>query len=385
LTQKLNLKEKNQRKSAIDAVLVSVEQQSSNLHARNESLTTGRGKAPWGTAERSSPFSKSQAPAFRQIQQSEMKKEEDRKAVERKQRANSRPVNTAQGSEELVVGAWGLPTSQTGSRTNKDKETTALSISTSSGPVWTNVVRPSSEKKSMKEILEEEKRQQASARDKEITAAHAKRAYAESATKNAASNEPSSSGWTTVGSNGKAANTNNNNRATNQQTTSPSLGPSQPSPSAQRSQANEATAIRTSSTTMGNKASTPRAVAVEERRHDPSLDFLRWLRESLKGLNPGVNVDEFIQMLLSFPVEASQDTIDLIQEQAYANSTTIDGRRFAADFIARRKLDMQPQSRGSAGTGTTSLADVVKAPQKSTQSDWGYKVVKKKGKGGKGR
>jgi len=136
---------------------------------------------------------------------------------------------------------------------------------------------------------------------------------------------------------------------------------------------------------MGNKASTPRAVAVEERRHDPSLDFLRWLRESLKGLNPGVNVDEFIQMLLSFPVEASQDTIDLIQEQAYANSTTIDGRRFAADFIARRKLDMQPQSRGSAGTGTTSLADVVKAPQKSTQSDWGYKVVKKKGKGGKGR
>lgn len=68
-------------------------------------------------------------------------------------------------------------------------------------------------------------------------------------------------------------------------------------------------------------------------------------------------VDEFMQMLLSFPIEASQDTIDLIQEQAYANSTTIDGRRFAAEFIARRKADAQPQTSGNGVIRVTSLAD----------------------------
>src|ERR1700742_3380637 len=62
-------------------------------------------------------------------------------------------------------------------------------------------------------------------------------------------------------------------------------------------------------------------------------------------------------MLLSFPIDASQDTIDLIQEQAYANSTIIDGRRFAADFIARRKIDVQPQTQGNDAVRLTSLAD----------------------------
>ena len=62
-------------------------------------------------------------------------------------------------------------------------------------------------------------------------------------------------------------------------------------------------------------------------------------------------------MLLSFPIDAAQDTIDLIEEQAYANSTTIDGRRFAAEFISRRKVDAQPQSQGNGSAKVTSLAD----------------------------
>jgi PERQ amino acid-rich with GYF domain-containing protein len=112
-----------------------------------------------------------------------MKKEEVRKAAERKQRTSSRPTNPTQTTEEVLVGAWGLPTSQAGSRINKEKDVPVLAASPISGPVWTNVVRPSTGKKSMKEILEEEKRQQAQVRDKETAAINAKRAYAESATK----------------------------------------------------------------------------------------------------------------------------------------------------------------------------------------------------------
>lgn len=68
-------------------------------------------------------------------------------------------------------------------------------------------------------------------------------------------------------------------------------------------------------------------------------------------------------MLLSFPIDPSPATVELIQEQAYANSTTLDGRRFAADFIARRKADAAavrgktPGQGQSSGSKHTSLAD----------------------------
>ena len=70
-------------------------------------------------------------------------------------------------------------------------------------------------------------------------------------------------------------------------------------------------------------------------------------------------VDDFVQMLLSFPVDATSDTIELIQEQAYANSTTIDGRRFASEFISRRKIDVKGPSHTSTDPSSkmTSLAD----------------------------
>ncbi|KAK6362345.1 hypothetical protein TWF730_006039 [Orbilia blumenaviensis] len=65
-------------------------------------------------------------------------------------------------------------------------------------------------------------------------------------------------------------------------------------------------------------------------------EFMKWCKINLKGLNSGVNVDEFVTMILSFPPE-----IDLISDSVYQQSTTIDGRRFAEEFIRRRKLAQQ--------------------------------------------
>lgn len=43
-------------------------------------------------------------------------------------------------------------------------------------------------------------------------------------------------------------------------------------------------------------------------------------------------------MLLSFPVDDS--CLEIIQDIIYTNSLSMDGRRFANDFISRRKADL---------------------------------------------
>jgi PERQ amino acid-rich with GYF domain-containing protein len=44
-------------------------------------------------------------------------------------------------------------------------------------------------------------------------------------------------------------------------------------------------------------------------------------------------VDDFVQQLLLLPAEG-----EIISDSVYANSQTLDGRRFAEEFIRRRKL-----------------------------------------------
>ena len=94
-------------------------------------------------------------------------------------------------------------------------------------------------------------------------------------------------------------------------------------------------------------------------------------------------------MLFSFPLDPDSSTLEIISDTIYANSTTLDGRRFAADFVAKRKADVTVRStimpdHGKAATHKpVSIADVVKAVPKSTQSEWGFKVVNKKKKGGR--
>lgn len=86
-------------------------------------------------------------------------------------------------------------------------------------------------------------------------------------------------------------------------------------------------------------------------------------------------------MLLMFPIDPDASTVDLIAETVYGASTLIDGRRFAREFVTRRKDDQLRSNGSGANAKTTSLADVVKAQPKQVQNEFaGYKVVKKKGK-----
>jgi PERQ amino acid-rich with GYF domain-containing protein len=96
-----------------------------------------------------------------------------------------------------------------------------------------------------------------------------------------------------------------------------------------------------------------------------------------------------MSMLLSFPIDPDSSTVELISDLIYANSTTLDGRRFAAEFVSRRKTDATSRPKGVGMSGTMagkpiSIADVVKAQPKPAQPEWGgFKVVNKKKRGGK--
>jgi PERQ amino acid-rich with GYF domain-containing protein len=94
-------------------------------------------------------------------------------------------------------------------------------------------------------------------------------------------------------------------------------------------------------------------------------------------------------MLLSFPLDPDSSTMEIISDLIYANSTTLDGRRFASEFVGKRKADAAAsRSKGTAASGApgkpTSIADVVKAQPKPVQNEWGgFKVVNKKKKSGR--
>ncbi|BFZ56389.1 kinesin-like protein [Savitreella phatthalungensis] len=72
-----------------------------------------------------------------------------------------------------------------------------------------------------------------------------------------------------------------------------------------------------------------------------SAEFYNWAHSSLKGLNAGVDFEGFLQLLLSFGTDAGKETQEIISDSVYANSRTLDGRRFAQEWVRRRRDDLR--------------------------------------------
>lgn len=103
-----------------------------------------------------------------------------------------------------------------------------------------------------------------------------------------------------------------------------------------------------------------------------------------------VVVDEFVQTLLLLPLDT-----EIISDSVYAHSQTLDGRRFAEEFVRRRKLAdkgiVDPATNGTTPTSATDnksgggWSEVAKkGPASATKEETNaaFKVVaaKKKGK-----
>lgn len=146
------------------------------------------------------------------------------------------------------------------------------------------------------------------------------------------------------------------------------------------------------STTSAPPSRKPSVVATSLSSASPSNistaseDFLNWCKGSLTDLHSGVNRTELLSMLLSLP--ASNESKEIIADTIYSNSTTMDGRRFADEFIKRR-MNADSENNGSAaGSNSASSAaggnwsDILSRtkPAAASSDGWNvpFKVVSKK-------
>ena len=92
-------------------------------------------------------------------------------------------------------------------------------------------------------------------------------------------------------------------------------------------------------------------------------------------------------MLLSFPLDASADVLEIVSDSVYANSSTLDGRRFANEFSQRRKIDVAARYPNillngkpakavlaRAAGSSSSMADALKSQPVAKTPEWSVKV-----------
>ncbi|KAG0681031.1 hypothetical protein C6P40_002835 [Pichia californica] len=66
----------------------------------------------------------------------------------------------------------------------------------------------------------------------------------------------------------------------------------------------------------------------------PVIEFLGWARNQLNGLYPSVNKEDVLQIMMQLP--SGSETQEIIADTIYSNSSTMDGRRFASEFMKKR-------------------------------------------------
>lgn len=108
-------------------------------------------------------------------------------------------------------------------------------------------------------------------------------------------------------------------------------------------------------------------------------DFLVWARSAMTNLYPSVSKDDLLEIFTTLPVLG--DSAQLISETIYSSSATMDGRRFAQEFLKRRQQvekKLGPGDNGSWSAAISASADKVPAVD---DDGWSTSVKsKKKGK-----
>ncbi|KAL8895482.1 MAG: hypothetical protein Q9192_003605 [Flavoplaca navasiana] len=327
--------------------------------------TPSTATAPW--AKETSESAK--GPSLKEIQAIEARKaaqQEEIALAARKQLAEQERLNQQQ--QQQVAPAPGLPSSANWAN--------SISPAVPGSSAWAkpNASKPtiatpvSTAKKTLAQIQKEEEARKnraaasaaaTNAANNAATAAAAAggKRYADLAGKaplaNVATQAQANAAWTTVGASGKVKTP---------------TGPVAPAP---------ARAVSTSSTQLAAppKAKVAGGKAID--KHAANEELQRWIKGALKnGLNSGIPVDDFCTQLLFLPPET-----DIISDSIYSSSQTLDGRRFAEEFIRRRKLadkgivpEPDPKGNSAFGGGGGSLAK-----DEGKGSGGGWSEVAKKG------
>lgn len=126
-------------------------------------------------------------------------------------------------------------------------------------------------------------------------------------------------------------------------------------------------AVQSSFTTVSNASTegTSKTTTISSSTTGTAChEFINWCKHSLQSLEPGVNQTELLTMLVSLPVSMPESK-EIIAESIYSSSTTMDGRRFANEFITRHKqveFDDKGQERkgGESGAVAVLLSEIIK-------------------------
>ncbi|SCU84751.1 LADA_0D03576g1_1 [Lachancea dasiensis] len=97
-------------------------------------------------------------------------------------------------------------------------------------------------------------------------------------------------------------------------------------------------------------------------------EFLKWCKSQMK-LSPEVDANGVLEVLFSLP--AGPESKEIIADTIYSNSVSMDGRRFAGEFIKRR-VECE-----SKLTDSLTWSEALTMP-KGDVDDWEFQVVGKK-------
>lgn len=283
--------------------------------------------APWAKDPNEMP----KGPTLKEIQEAEARDAAQREEIAAQARRAQLFAEQERLSQTQAQMVPGLPSSA-----NWASAGTPGTPTSTGGSAWNTKTQPAPTNTATKKTLaqiqkEEEARKQRLAAATAAAAqtatpsppASAGKRYADlagkaSAPATTAAGPATSSAWTTVGAGGKP-----------KAPPAAPLGPRSASgtvPVAPASVSKPRPTVATRTVTVGSVPQSNPNRAVEE--------FTKWAKLALgKGLNSNINVDDFVQQLLFLPAEA-----EIISDSVYANSQTLDGRRFAEEFIRRRKL-----------------------------------------------
>ncbi|CCE64671.1 hypothetical protein TPHA_0I01670 [Tetrapisispora phaffii CBS 4417] len=97
-------------------------------------------------------------------------------------------------------------------------------------------------------------------------------------------------------------------------------------------------------------------------------EFIRWCKSQMK-LDSGIQANTVLEVLFSLP--SSHDSVEIISDTIYSNTSNMDGKRFAIEFIKRR---IEVESKIS---DPLTWSEALNLPE-GEADDWEFQVVKKK-------
>lgn len=274
----------------------------------------------------------------------------------------------AKQKEELKVEQAAIAAAAAKAWSVEEKQTTAEKPSLPKTSSWAtnSTIKPVIAKKSLAEIQKEEAEAKAKTRAASIAASNpsstsvpisnSKPSFA-SAAANASLND---SAWTTVAS--------KKPQVKKQTVSQPSI-------------TNNVSSAAKTNPQLLRSVSASKPIASNVNSGLIREDFLIWARSSMTNLYPTVSKDDLLDIFTTLPSNGS-DSSQLIAETIYSSSATMDGRRFAQEFLKRRqKVEQQV---GQSDDVSWASAIISSADKVSTVDEDGWSTsVKPKKKGRK--